>query len=95
MLPLTFINGVLFASAAAIALGLAVVSLLFFILGTDHPRLEGEWRTLLLTTSYFLVLTAMCGVSFIGALKQRPWRLAAQAAMWVMLGLLAWYHWPR
>lgn len=94
MQPMTVLTGVLLGSSFAIFFGLAVVALIYFILVPDYPRLESELRPLIESTVLFLLLTAMCAVSFIGAAKQRPWRWAAQGAMWLALVFAVFYYLP-
>jgi hypothetical protein len=94
MQPLTVVTGIMLGSAASIALGLSVVMLIFFLLGTDHPPLRAELGTLALNTAMFLAMTIICAASFIGLVKERSWWWIPQAAMWAGIGLLVLYYLP-
>lgn len=91
MRPVAFITGVLLGTSSSIALGLSVVTLLFFVLADDYPRLADELGILVRTTVAFLLMTAICAVGFIGVIKEKTWRLYAQAAMWAGVGAMVWY----
>jgi hypothetical protein len=92
--PLTVITGILLGSAASIAIGLAVVLLIFLILSGEHPRLAGEFPSLLASTAIFIAMTAICAASFLSLVKELRWRWAAQAGMWVGLALVTLYYLP-
>ncbi len=94
MQPLTVITGILLGTSAAIAAGLSVVMLLFFILADEHPRLATEFRPLAVSTTIFLVMTMLCGASFLGLIRAAPWRWVAQTAMWVGVTLTVMYYLP-
>ena len=92
MTPLTFITGVLLGTSASIAFGLIVVMFLFMVMGTDEPRIAAEWTNLGRSLVIFVIMTAICAVSFIGLLRARRWRWAAQGAMWAGVALtLVWF----
>lgn len=95
MSPLIFVNGVILASAAAITLGLLIVLLLILILGEDYPRFASELQPLLASSGVFAVMTVFSAASFLGLVRQRPWRWVAQAAMWLTLAGVTLYFWPR
>lgn len=94
MRPVTVLNGVLFASAAAIALGLACTLLVFAWLAPDHPRLGGEMRPLLATTGLFLLVTVACGAAFHAHLTARPWRWSAQVVSVLAILAAVWHFIP-
>ena len=94
MQPLTVITGILLGTSAAIAAGLAVVLLLFYILVDDHPRLAVEFAPLRSSTIIFIVMTAICAASFVGLVRRTPWRWVAQAGMWAGLALTVMYYLP-
>ena len=95
MTPLVFLNGVLLGTCASIAFGLAVVMLLFALLGTSEPQVASEWSSLGRSALIFLVMTALCGMSFIGQLTRKPWRWSAQAVMGLgMVATLYYYFAP-
>lgn len=94
MSPLTIITGILLGSSASIAAGLSVVLLLFVLLADRHPRLASEYPALLESAGIFMFLTAICGISFIGLIRRRRWRWAAQAVMWAGLAAAILYFLP-
>jgi hypothetical protein len=94
MRPVAVLNGVLFASVAAIALCLACTALVFALLATDSPRLEAEIRPLLETTGLFLAASVACGAAFYGQLRDRAWRWWAQLAAVGALAAVTWYFIP-
>ncbi len=90
MTPLVFLNGVLLGTFASIGFGLAVVMLLFALLGASEPQVSAEWPSLLRYTLASLVLTALFAWSFIGQLRQRPWRWRAQGVALAGLVVAIW-----
>lgn len=94
MHPLTVVTGILLGSAASIALGLAVVMLLFFLLSGRHPQLGAEIGPLVSNTLIFLAMTAICAASFIGLVKERRWWWIPQAGMWAGLTLVVLHYLP-
>lgn len=95
MRPMTMLNGILLGTAAAIAVGSAVTLLIVSLLAGDSERLQGEWRPLLVTTVLFVLLTAVCAAAFIGHLRERAWRWAAQAGVLLALAAVVAFFWPR
>lgn len=92
MTPLVFLNGVMLGTCASIAFGLCVVMLLFKYLGINEPQVEAELPSLGRSTLIFLVMTAVCAVSFIGHLRKRRWRWLAQVVMLIGLGATLIYY---
>ena len=85
MKPLTVITGIILGSAASIFLGLAVVVFLFAVVGDGDPRVESQFKPLIQSTLVFMALTGVGAWSFLGLVKQRPWRWWAQLGLWLML----------
>jgi hypothetical protein len=94
MQPIAIITGIFLGSSAAIASGLAVVLFIYWLLLDEYPRLEAEMPMLLQSSGIFLVMTGICAAAFISEVKQRPWRLWAQLAMWASLLGVGYYYWP-
>lgn len=94
MRPLTVITGVALGSCFSVMLSLGAVLIIFLILGDDYPRLQHEFRGLLVSFAIFLSMTAIAAVSFYWMLMTHPARFAAQAAMWAGLMLAGYYYWP-
>ncbi len=94
MRPMTMVVGVLLGSSVAITLGLAVVAVIYLILGTDEPALRRELPALLRNSLIFLMVTAISAASFRAEWKggwgRWPWRVV----MAVVLAALVWHYWP-
>jgi hypothetical protein len=89
-----FLTGVVLGSAAAISLVLLMVTLTLALSSGQAPEISREYPSLLKTAGLFAALAALAGAAFIGLQRERPWRWAAQAAMWLLLAGIAWYFWP-
>jgi hypothetical protein len=94
MRPLGFLTGVVLGSAASIALVLVMVVVVFALSGGGHPAVGVEFPGLLASAGLFGVLAATAGAAFAGLHRERPWRWAAQALMWLLLAAIAWFYWP-
>ncbi len=94
MRPLGFLTGVVLGSATSISLVLLMVVAVFALSSSGSADLAGEYPGLLASAGLFGVLAATAGTAFIGLQRERPWRLAAQAAMWLLLAAIAWHYWP-
>ena len=95
MRPAVVVLGFLLGSAAAITFALAGTMIVFVVLRSEYPRLEGELRPLLISVGLFSLLTAAAGSSFYGELRERRWRRGALAALFVVLVVVAVYFaWP-
>lgn len=92
--PLGFLTGVVLGSAVSIAGVLAMVLVMFLVVSSDHPALMEEYRPLIRAVILFGILAAVAGSAFFGLQKHRPWRWAAQGAMWLVLLAVAWSYWP-
>ena len=94
MRPLGFLTGVVLGSAAAISLVLLMVVLTLLLSAGQAPEIGREYPSLVGTAGLFGALAALAGAAFAGVQRERPWRWAAQLAMWVLLAGIAWYFWP-
>jgi len=92
--PSVVLLGFVLGSSAAISFSLGGVALVFAILRSDYPRLDSELGPLLTHLAIFLVLTAVAGLSFWGALHQARWRWAGFAGLAVMLVAIGAFYWP-
>ena len=95
MSPLAVLTGIVTGSAVTITLGLAMVLAVLLILGSDYPRPVLEMHRLAQNLALFALLAAVSGSAFWSVLVRRPWRWYAQAGMWLTVGLLVLYYWPR
>ena len=94
MRPLTMITGILLGSCLAIFVSLTMVLIVFLVLGDDHPRLQHEFRPLLVSMFIFLGMTIISAGSFYTLVMEHRARFWAQALMWGSLVTTAWYYWP-
>jgi hypothetical protein len=94
MRPLGFLTGVVLGSAAAISLVLLMVVLTLALSASREPEIGHEYPALLVAAALFGGLAALAGTAFVGLQRERPWRWAAQAAMWLLLAGIAWFYWP-
>jgi hypothetical protein len=94
MRPLTVLIGIIMGSSVSIALGLAMVLIVFLILMGERPELRAEFRPLMLGIVLFTVLSALSVASFFGSIRQRPWRRMAIVALWGALLVVGWIYWP-
>jgi hypothetical protein len=93
--PLGFLTGVVLGSAASIALVLAMVLAVFAFSSAGRPELSGEYPPLLAAAGLFAALAGVAGAAFVGLQRERPWRWAAQAALWLAVAAVGWYYWPN
>jgi hypothetical protein len=93
MRPLTVLTGIVLGSSAATTFGLGATLIIFLVLSGDYPQFREEMPLLGLYLAIFMSLTALAAVSFVGLVRERPWRRWAQAAMWGALGLLIALYW--
>ena len=96
MRPLGFLTGVVLGSAASIALVLLMVVAVFALRGRrparDPGRIpEASWPPRASSACW----RARPAAAFAGLQRERPWRWAAQALMWLLLAAIAWYYWPE
>jgi hypothetical protein len=94
MKPSVVLLGIVLGSSAAITFSLVGLAVIYFVLGPEYPRLQGESGTLAVHLSVFTALTAVSGVSFYGQLLMRRWRHWSVAALVVVLAFVAAWYWP-
>lgn len=92
--PFTVLLGIILGTVFSIAFGLAVVCLVFWILREEEPRVAAEFGSLMVSTGIFMLLSVTAGLSFYGSIRNRSWRHAPMALLWLGLGLTGWYYWP-
>ena len=94
MRPLTMITGILLGSCLSISISLALVLIVFLVLGDEYPRLQHEFRPLLASMTIFLVMTMISATSFYSMVTGHRGRYLAQGLMWLGLAATTWYYWP-
>jgi len=94
MRPLGFLTGVVLGSAASIALVLLMVVVVFAFAADGTSAVGEEYPGLLVSAGLFGVLAGAAATAFAGLQRERPWRWAAQALMWLLLVAIAGYYWP-
>jgi len=96
MRPLAVLIGIIMGSAFALFSGLALTWItLLFVPKDEAGELFGEQSTLGVAIAIFAALSLVAGVSFYGQLRERRWRLAANAAMTATLVAAVWLYWPK
>jgi len=95
MRPFTVLLGILMGSAASITFGLATVLIVFCVLIGKHPELSNELPRLVISLAVFVLMTAASAGSFLGQVRNRPWRPWAHAATVLCVVALFLYYWPR
>lgn len=94
MRPLGFLTGVVLGSAASIALVLLMVVVVFAFAAGSQSAVGDEYPGLLASAGLFGVLAAAAAAAFAGLQRERAWRWAAQALMWLLLAAIVWFYWP-
>ena len=74
MLPLTVITGILLGCSVSITIGLGVVVFLFALNMGEHPQIQAEFPTLVVSVVLFAIMTVVCGLSFIALIRRHAWR---------------------
>ncbi len=94
MKPLTVLLGIVMGSALALAVALGMTGVVFLLLPEYSARLAPEQLPLLKGLAWSWSLALVAAASFVGELKNAPWRRAAQLVLVLILALLAWRFWP-
>ena len=94
MRPLTMITGILLGTCVSISVSLMLVLVVFLVLGDDYPRLQHEFRPLVVSMTIFLGMTMISAASFYSLLIGHRWRYLAQALMWLGVAGTTWYYLP-
>lgn len=89
MRPLTVLTGIVLGSSAATTFGLAATLVVFLVLSGDYPQFRDELPQLAVYLAVFVGLTGAAAASFVGLLRERPWRRWAHAGLWLSLAGLA------
>ncbi len=86
--------GIITGSAVALAVALGMTGIVFLLLPEYSARLAPEHMPLLKGLAWSWSLALVSAASFVGELRNRPWRRPAQYLLLLVLGLLAWRFWP-
>jgi hypothetical protein len=95
MRPFTVLIGIVLGSAASMTFGLIAVLVVFLILKGEHPEIGREMSTLTGMLAATALLTTASASSFLGEVKDRPWRGWAHVATFVCLCGLVLLYWPK
>ena len=95
MRPSVALLGFVLGSAAAITFALAGVAVVFTVLRSEYPQLDGELPALLGSLAIFGAVTAVAGGAFYGQIRRAAWRWPAHAVLLLGLAFAAWFYWPR
>ena len=88
MRPLTVLTGIVLGSAAAATFSLVATLVVFVFLIDDNPQFRSEMPMLTLYTAASVLLTGVAAISFMGEVRERPWRPWSQVAMWGLVAAL-------
>ena len=94
MYPFAAVLGFLAGSLVSLAFGLGVVLLVFWLLQNDDPRFALELPEVARSFVMFFALAVLAALGFLGTVRERRWRYAPLALMWLGLLLVGWYYWP-
>lgn len=95
MHPLAMLTGIVLGSAVSITVALTLTLVVFLLLPEYASRIGEEFPPLLRALGGSALLAALAAAAFLGEVKQRPWRRAAQAVLWAVLAVGAWWVWPK
>ena len=94
MRPMAVLIGIIMGSAIALTASLSMSAIVFVLLPEYSARLAPERWPLLKGLLWAYSLTGVGVASFVGELRQRPWRRYTEAALAAMLTALAVIYWP-
>lgn len=92
--PLTVLLGIVAGSAIALAVSLGMTGIVFLLLPEYSARLAGERWPLLVGLAWSWALALAAGASFLGEIRNTPWRRPVQALLVAILAALGWKYWP-
>jgi len=93
--PLAVLMGIIMGSAVTISIGLAMVLVVFLLMGSEYPALAREYGALLTSFGLFLALAFVSSYAFVAVLRQGRWRWHAQFATWLTVAILSFHYWPK
>jgi hypothetical protein len=85
---------IVLGSAVAMAVCLAMTGVVFLLLPEYSARLAGEHAPLLKGLLWSWSLVGVSAASFMGEVRDRPWRHLPHVALLLMLAALGWLYWP-
>jgi hypothetical protein len=95
MRPLVVLLGIVMGSTVSIAAALLMTGTVFLLLPAYADRLADERAPLIVACGLSVILAGVATTSFYGELRARRWRLAAHAALTLMLAIALWTYWPK
>jgi hypothetical protein len=94
MRPLAVLLGIVMGSAVALCVGLVLTLLVFLLLPEFRDELSAEFVPLFQAIAWAGLLAAASVGGFVGEIRQRAWRHAAQLATVAALIGIGWRYWP-
>lgn len=91
---MAMVTGVVLGSSVAIALGLAVVAVIYLLIGADEPAMQRELPALGRNTAIFVVFSGIAAWAFRGEVVSARWRWGSRAALATALIGLVIHYWP-
>ncbi|MEZ5458790.1 MAG: hypothetical protein R3E65_05580 [Steroidobacteraceae bacterium] len=94
MRPLAVLLGIVMGSTVSIAVGLALTIIVFALLPEYSDRIAEEYGPLWRSFMAMAMVSGLAVASFVGELRQRPWRRYAHVALLLVLAGGLWLFWP-
>ena len=94
MRPMAVLIGIIMGSAIAMTASLSMSAIVFALLPEYSARLAPERWPLLKGLLWAWSLTGVGVASFVGELRNRPWRRIPEVALAAMLTALTIIYWP-
>jgi hypothetical protein len=94
MKPSVVMLGFVLGAAFSITFSLFGVSIVYWILGSEYPRLAEEAPNLHVSLAFFATLTCFAALSFYAWIKTLPWRWLPLLPLVATLAAIGLYYWP-
>jgi hypothetical protein len=94
MKPSVVVLGFVLGAAFSITFSLFGVSIVYWMLGADYPRLAEEAPNLHVSLAFFAALTGFAALSFYAWIKALSWRWLPLLPLTATLVVIGLYYWP-
>lgn len=91
---MAMVTGVVLGSSVAITLGLAVVAVIYLLIGTGEPAMQRELPALVRNTAIFMLISAVAAIAFRGEIKAARWCWWSRASLAAVFAAAAFHYWP-